>query len=112
MLCYTYVDSLHLDTTLSTTIFLKPSCVEQEIGPIGPKKMFCLLLLLCFATIVTPLNQTYRPHLVTVLADDLGWFDTAIYNPNSPTPALKNALDHGLRLDRHYVFRYCSPTRR
>merc|ERR1719158_506930 len=46
------------------------------------------------------------------MADDLGWYDTAIYNPVSTTPKLKGLMDEGMRLDRHYVFRYCSPTRR
>ena len=53
-----------------------------------------------------------KPHIVFVLADDLGFFDTAIYNPSSPTPLLKELSDGGIRLDHHYVFRYCSPTRR
>ena len=53
-----------------------------------------------------------RPHLVFVLADDLGFFDTAIYNPNSPTTHLAALAAKGIRLDHHYVFRYCSPTRR
>ena len=47
-----------------------------------------------------------RPHVVAVLADDLGFYDTAIYNENSPTPQIAALASHGLRLDRHYVFRY------
>jgi arylsulfatase A-like enzyme len=47
-----------------------------------------------------------RPHVVAILADDLGFYDTAIYNPNSPTPQIAALAAHGLRLDRHYVFRY------
>ena len=53
-----------------------------------------------------------RPHLVTLLADDLGWYDTTINNPDAPTPQISWLLQEGLRLDRHYVYRYCSPTRR
>jgi arylsulfatase A-like enzyme len=52
------------------------------------------------------------PHLVTLLADDLGWFDTSIHNPAAPTPRMTELLSEGYRLDRHYVYRYCSPTRR
>lgn len=47
-----------------------------------------------------------------VLADDLGYYDTAIHNPNSPTPNIAAIASEGQILDRHYVFRYCSPTRR
>eukprot|EP01047_Picozoa_sp_COSAG01_P061850 COSAG01_NODE_7781_length_3060_cov_3.303951_1_plen_148_part_00 len=41
-----------------------------------------------------------------------GWWDTQIYNPTSPTPALVSLAKSGIRLDHNYVFRYCSPTRR
>jgi arylsulfatase A-like enzyme len=47
-----------------------------------------------------------------IMADDLGWYDTSIYNPVSPTPKIAELVGEGMRLDRHYVFRYCSPTRR
>lgn len=47
-----------------------------------------------------------------MFADDLGWYDTSLYNPKSPTPRLKELSEQGIMLDRHYVFRYCSPTRR
>lgn len=53
-----------------------------------------------------------RPHIVMVIADDLGFYDTEVYNENSPTPNLLALSKSGMRLDRHYVFRYCSPTRR
>eukprot|EP00936_MAST-01D_sp_MAST-1D-sp1_P000982 g982.t1 len=43
---------------------------------------------------------------------DLGWYDTAVYNPASPTPRIAELCAGGLRLDHHHVFRYCSPTRR
>ena len=53
-----------------------------------------------------------RPHIIAVLADDLGWYDTSIRNSAAPTPAIANLSASGLALDRHYVFRYCSPSRR
>jgi arylsulfatase A-like enzyme len=40
-----------------------------------------------------------------VLADDLGWYDTAVHNPNSPTPHLAKLAEEGIVLDHHYVFR-------
>lgn len=53
-----------------------------------------------------------RPHLIAMLADDLGYYDTAVHNPASPTPQIASLAKDGLLLDRHYVFRYCSPSRR
>ena len=37
---------------------------------------------------------------------------TAVYNPAAPTPVLKDLADGGVRLGRHYTYKYCSPTRR
>jgi len=59
-----------------------------------------------------PDPQAPRPNIIMIMADDLGWYDTSIYNSVSPTPRLANLTSEGIRLDRHYVFRYCSPTRR
>ena len=53
-----------------------------------------------------------KPHLLALLADDLGYYDTAIHNAASPTPQLAALANGGLLLDRHYVFRFCSPSRR
>ena len=79
------------------------------------------LLLLAFATALRS-GESARPvcadssapcpHLVTLLADDLGWYDTTINNPDAPTPQISALLAEGFRLERHYVYRYCSPTRR
>ena len=57
-------------------------------------------------------SQGTKPHLIAIFADDLGWYDTGIYNRKSPTPRIVDLVSKGVRLDRHYVFHYCSPTRR
>ena len=42
-----------------------------------------------------------QPNIIVMLADDLGWYDTAIHNPASPTPRIeKLARVEGLVLDR------------
>eukprot|EP00656_Telonema_subtile_P000083 TRINITY_DN10035_c0_g1_i2.p1 TRINITY_DN10035_c0_g1~~TRINITY_DN10035_c0_g1_i2.p1 ORF type:complete len:538 (-),score=120.73 TRINITY_DN10035_c0_g1_i2:189-1802(-) len=53
-----------------------------------------------------------RPNILAIFADDLGWYDTSIHNPNAPTPRLAALNAEGLRLEHQHVFRYCSPTRR
>jgi len=35
-----------------------------------------------------------------------------VNNPLSPTPNLESLASEGVKLNRHYVFKYCSPTRR
>jgi arylsulfatase B len=52
--------------------------------------------------------------IFTVLIDDLGYSDTQIggRNPKSPTPTLGQLAKEGVVLTSHYVYKYCSPTRR
>ena len=54
-----------------------------------------------------------RPNIVFLVADDLGWGDTA-YNghPIVKTPELDAMASDGVRLDRFYAAApVCSPTR-
>ena len=54
-----------------------------------------------------------QPHIMTVLMDDVGWYDTQINNPDSDaTPHIGELADAGIRLSRHYAYSVCSPTRR
>lgn len=56
-----------------------------------------------------PLDQ--RPHLVFILTDDLGWNDIGFHDARVMTPTLDQLAAEGVMLERHYVYRYCSPTR-
>lgn len=58
--------------------------------------------------------QTARPHIVYILADDLGWGDLPVYNPKSDIPmANANRLAaQGMRFtDMHSPSAVCTPTR-
>jgi arylsulfatase B len=46
-----------------------------------------------------------KPNFVVIFGDDLGHYDTAIFNDAAPTPTLATLANNGLLLDRHYVFR-------
>ena len=52
-----------------------------------------------------------QPHFVFVLADDLGWNDIGFHDARVHTPTLDRLAAEGVQLERHYVYRYCSPTR-
>jgi arylsulfatase A-like enzyme len=58
-------------------------------------------------------SATTRPHVVLVMADDMGWGQTGYYNhPVLKTPHLDAMAANGLRLDRFYAGApNCSPTR-
>jgi arylsulfatase A-like enzyme len=51
--------------------------------------------------------------VVTMLIDDCGFYDLQVNgNKDSPTPTLGALASEGQILDRHYVYKVCSPTRR
>lgn len=68
-----------------------------------------LLLFVSISAIAT----ASPPHIVLVMADDMGWGQTGYYNhPVLKTPNLDDMASHGLRFDRFYAGApNCSPTR-
>lgn len=56
------------------------------------------------------------PHILLVLADDLGyanvgWHGAEPIKGESGTPILDSLVESGVRFDRFYTFKFCSPTR-
>ena len=59
-------------------------------------------------------NESKRPNIVLILADDLGYGDLHCYQPASkiPTPHLDRLAQEGMRfLDAHSPSTVCTPTR-
>ena len=52
-----------------------------------------------------------RPHIVVLLADDLGWGDVGFHDSRIPTPHIDALAERGVRLEQFYVQPVCSPTR-
>ena len=52
-----------------------------------------------------------RPHVVFLLADDLGWSDVGFHGGTIETQHLDRLAESGARLDAFYVQPVCSPTR-
>jgi arylsulfatase A-like enzyme len=52
-----------------------------------------------------------RPHIVYILADDLGWGDVGWHGSEIKTPHLDRLAAAGARLEQFYVQPVCSPTR-
>ena len=72
-----------------------------------------LALLLPFSAAAAAAEPTSRPHIILVMADDMGWGETS-YNghPILKTPHLDAMAAAGLRFDRFYAGApNCSPTR-
>jgi len=54
---------------------------------------------------------TAKPNIVLALVDDLGWNYPGYHNPEVNTPTLDRLAKQGVRLESHYTYKYCSPTR-
>jgi len=56
-----------------------------------------------------------KPHILFILIDDLGFADVGFNRPSSmfgyPTPSIDKLANDGVILNRHYVHKFCSPTR-
>jgi len=51
------------------------------------------------------------PNFVFILADDLGNYEIGYKNPQVLTPHINDLAATGLRLEQHYTYQFCSPTR-
>ena len=51
------------------------------------------------------------PHIIVILADDLGWNEVSWHNPNFLTPHMEQLSREGVRMDQSYVTPKCSPSR-
>jgi len=74
--------------------------------------MLSLLFLISFS----PLVLSKPPHIIQIIADDFGWADVGFHRKTDPTnevqtPSIDQLVSEGIELDRHYVYKYCSPTR-
>lgn len=73
-----------------------------------PATGICLLVIAGVAVSQTP---GIKPHIVFVFVDDWGYADVGLRNPAIKSPNFDTLINTGLLLDRHYVFKYCSPSR-
>ncbi len=74
----------------------------------------CLCLLLSvLSTLLLPRTALAqeRPHIVVMIADDLGWGDVGFHGSRIETPNIDRLAALGTRLNQFYVQPVCSPTR-
>jgi arylsulfatase A-like enzyme len=52
-----------------------------------------------------------RPHIIYIVADDLGWKDVGFHGSDIKTPNIDRLAQEGARLEQFYVQPMCTPTR-
>lgn len=52
-----------------------------------------------------------KPHILYIVADDLGWADVGYRSPDIRTPTIDQLANEGAQLDQFYVQPMCTPTR-
>lgn len=68
----------------------------------------------CLLSIFTSICQAVKkqPHLIFILADDLGWDDVGFHGSRQiPTPNIDAMANEGVILNNYYVSPMCTPTR-
>lgn len=75
-------------------------------------RLIAYLLLVPLLTIAcTEAPPPPTPHIVILVADDLGWADVGYHGSEIRTPTIDQLVEGGVELDRFYVLQVCSPTR-
>ncbi len=68
-------------------------------------------LTLFLSASVPALAQATKPHIVYIVADDLGWKDVGFHGSDIKTPTIDKLSREGARLEQFYVQPMCTPTR-
>ncbi|XP_071955176.1 arylsulfatase J-like [Antedon mediterranea] len=73
------------------------------------KMLLCLLL---FTILGSVKANNKQPHIILIVADDLGWNDVSFHGSGQiPTPNIDQLAYEGVILSNYYVQHICTPTR-
>jgi len=72
-----------------------------------------LLLFISFpnSVLLHGLKNSKHPHILFILADDLGWSDVGFHGSVIKTPNIDKLASEGVILGNYYVQPLCTPTR-
>ena len=70
-----------------------------------------LIILASTSNIALGSNETSKPHILFILADDLGYGDLGYTGSDIKTPTIDALAKAGTVMGHYYVMQCCSPTR-
>jgi arylsulfatase A-like enzyme len=78
----------------------------------GKISMLVMMSIFMMHTIIWGADEEIaQPNILLILADDLGWADIGFHESDTLTPNIDRLANGGVRLEQHYVWPTCSPTR-
>eukprot|EP00933_Yihiella_yeosuensis_P041593 TRINITY_DN35998_c0_g1_i1.p1 TRINITY_DN35998_c0_g1~~TRINITY_DN35998_c0_g1_i1.p1 ORF type:complete len:548 (-),score=87.59 TRINITY_DN35998_c0_g1_i1:132-1775(-) len=78
---------------------------------LGSNTRLILTILISVLIAVASSENPRRPHIIFIVADDLGWNDVGFRSGQIKTPNIDGLARDGLVLDGYYVQSVCSPSR-
>ncbi|XP_046578742.1 arylsulfatase B-like isoform X4 [Haliotis rubra] len=75
------------------------------------ERLVASLVVVCTLWVVPATSSVQPPHIVFIVADDLGWNDVGFHNPQMITPNIDSLARQGVILNSSYVQPVCSPSR-
>ncbi|KAK0045092.1 arylsulfatase B-like isoform X1 [Biomphalaria pfeifferi] len=68
-------------------------------------------ILLTYSLLLTYVRADWRPNIVVIVADDLGYHDVGYHGAKIRTPNIDRLAKEGVRLENYYVQPVCTPSR-
>lgn len=73
--------------------------------------LYVIILIVFIVIAILMRRQSSRPHVIFIIADDLGWNDVSWRDPDMRTPTLAALLNNGVLLNYSYAHPFDGPSR-